>query len=503
MNLIGQNEEQTSKKGKKIVLSILIICVVLLVIVIALIVFFSYENSKELKFYVDGQRKEIPSGLFIFDETNGKIYMPIEEVAKLNGYEFFKGEYKMFTEDQTNCYIDNKNEIASFSSGSDKLYKYDATNDNSYAEEFSISEPVKIINNKLYCSSDGLEIGCNMQFKYDSEKNSISIYTLPYLVTYYQEKAVSYGYVGIADTYSSKKVILYDMLVIYVQDGKDQLRYGVISTDNQTIIGTKYDAIDFIEVSKEFKVTASGNIGVLSSTGEKKIEPAYDQVELLDNNLRLYYVENDSLKGVLDKNGKRVVYIEYEKIGIDTTLFPSNKIQNGRLLFDNCIPVMKNAKWGLFDKNGNVLTNTIFESLGCISSTTKDKSQNNLLIIPSIEGIVVCRDKKYGIINSVGKMVAPCVFEKIYSVTDLGEDTYYMVYNGQTINLKDYIAANNINTNVDDNSNQNQNIENSGQTVNQEQSNNQNSQQQQLPDGLDLSPQNGEIVVQNSGNLFP
>lgn len=65
-----------------------------------------------------------------------------------------------------------------------------------------------------------------------------------------------------------------------------------------------------------------------------------------------------------------------------------------------------------------------------------------MLVIPDIEGIVVCRDKKYGIINSSGKAVAPCAFNRIYSVTNSGKEVYYLDYNGQQISITDYMKMN-------------------------------------------------------------
>ena len=137
-----------------------------------------------------------------------------------------------------------------------------------------------------------------------------------------------------------------------------------------------------------------------------------------------------------------MVYLEYEKIGLDLSKFPRSNITNNMLLFDNCIPVMKNGKWGLFDKNGNQILDTVYDSIGYIAGTKKDTAENNLAVIPDIEGIVVCKDEKYGIVNSRGKFIAPCSFDKIYSITNLGKDTYYLTYGTQTITLEDYQKLN-------------------------------------------------------------
>ena len=445
MNLIGQEYEEKDEKVKKIVKISIIVAVIALFIVLGVYMYIYYMDSQTLKLSVDGQITPMSDDLFIIDES-GSIYVSIQDFAKIAGYEYYQGEYNKFTEDSSKCYIANKNEIAGFELGSNKLYKLDPNDTSANYEWYDLKEPVRLLNNKLYVLSDGIKTACNVRFDYNTERNRIQVTTLSRLVSYYQEKAVNeYGYAGIDTTYANEKAILYNMLVIRKAETdstgkviKDKYKYGVVTLDNKNIIGTKYYNIDFIEVMQEFFVTSSEKVGILSSEGAQKIDLNYDEIKLLDNELRLYYVSNNDMKGVLDRNGKRIVYIEYNQIGVDTTLFPSNDITNNMLLFDNCIPVMKNEKWGLFDKNGNQLLDTVYDSLGYVAGTKKDTAENNLLIIPEIEGIVVGLGGKYGIINSTGQFIAPCSFDKIYSITNLGKDTYYLTYGTQTITLEEY-----------------------------------------------------------------
>lgn len=450
MKLMGQQYEEKDAKLKKVIKISIILAVIALFIVLGVYMYVYYLDSQSLKLSIDSQRTAITEQTFVIDET-GAVYVAIDEFAKMTGYEFYQGEYGKYTEDKSKCYIANKNEVAGFELGSNQIYKLDPNEINANYEWYSMKEPVKLLNNKLYCLSDGIKVACNIKFAYDKEKNRIQVTTLKALVNYYQALAVNnYKYAGIDTTFANQKAILYDMLVIKKTEAddngkikEDSYKYGVVTLDNQNIIGTKYDNIEFIEVTQEYFVTSNKKVGILSNEGAQKVAPTYDEIEVLDNELRLYYVENNDMKGVLDKNGKRVVYIEYNKIGVDASLYPSNDITNNRLLFDNCIPVMKNEKWGLFDKNGNQLLETTYDSLGYIAGTQKDSVGNNLLIIPEIEGIVICKDEKYGIISSTGKFLAPCSFDKIYSITNLGEDTYYLTYGTQTITLEDYQKLNN------------------------------------------------------------
>ena len=455
MNYGSQQYESKDENLKKVIKISILVAVVALFIVLGIYMYVYYVESQNLRLSVDNQRVAITEQTFVIDQT-GAVYVAIDEFAKIAGYEFYQGEYGKYTEDKTKCYIVNKNEVAGFELGNNQIYKLDPNETNANYEWYSMKEPVKLLNNKLYCLADGIKVACNVKFAYSQEKNRIQVTTLNALVNYYQALVVNnYKYAGLDTTFENQKAILYDMLVIKKADKdtngqikEESAKYGVVTLDNQNIIGTKYDKVEFIEVTQEFFVTSNKKVGILSNEGAQKLAPTYDNIEVLDNGLRLYYVENHEMKGVLDRNGKRVVYIEYNKIGVEASLFPSNDITNSRLLFDNCIPVMRNEKWGLFDKNGNQLLEPVYDNLGYIAGTQKDSVGNNLLIIPEIEGIVICKDGKYGIINSTGKFFAPCSFDKIYSITNLGEDTYYLTYGTQTITLEDYQKLNNQPTNT-------------------------------------------------------
>lgn len=440
MELMGQENNEKDVKLKKIIKISLIISVVLLIIVAGLMIFLQYQDSKQLKLYVDRTKTKLADDLLIFDENSDKIYVSIKDMAKLAGYEYYNGDYNQLTEEQNKCYVNNKKEVAGFELGSNQMYKADPTSNSKDYDWYTIDDPVRTVNGKLYVTSKAIQKACNISFTYNKEKNRIEVLTLPYLVSSYEAIAINnYGYAGLDDNYQNQKAILYNMLVVKKQEAKDKFIYGVISLDNKAIIGTKYTKIEYIEIANDFYVTIDKKVGIMSNEGAQKIEPSYDTIKVLDNDTRLYYVKNGNLCGVLDRNGKRVLYLEYSQIGVDSSLYPSNKIKNSMFLFDNCIPVMKNGKWGIFDKNGNQLLDVVYDSLGYINGTKKDASANNLLIIPEIEGIVVCLEGKYGIVNSTGKMIVTCAFDRIYSVTNLGEDKFYLETNGQTMEVKEYI----------------------------------------------------------------
>lgn len=442
---LGTNPEPEQSNLKKYILIALIVSVVLFLVVLICVVIFSGMKPKTLTLVVDGNAIDmgkISSDTFLFDENNN-IYVSLSDIANEIGYRYYRGIYgsnQQYTEDNNKCYLQCNDEVVTYELRKDKIYKTLLDGEVQYSE-FTISEPVIRENGKLYVIASGLEKGCNIVLSYDANAKQIQITTLPQLYKVYNDKATAGEYINvdeISDNFNNKKAILYGMLVV-----KSGTKYGVTALNGKDIyIGTKYDNMEFIEDSEEFLVQVNQKYGIISKEGTIKIGIDYNKIELLDSTNSLYYVENSqNKKGVLNKNGKILgdLYVEYDEIGVNSEYFPSDDIKNPRLLYDNCIPVKKDGKWAIFNTKGNIISNFNWDSLGYVYSTTNSDKSQNMVLIEKISGIVVCKNGRYGIINSVGRLVVPCVFEKIYSEIAGGEQIYYIQFNGETYELEDYL----------------------------------------------------------------
>lgn len=450
MEIIGTNVTEKERKSKKMMKIIIIIIVLLLIISVALFGAIYYLKSKEFKFYLDGKvisTTNIASDLFVYE--NDKVYVSLKDIAEMIDYKYYNGGYKQYTEDATKCYLECANEVVTFEKDSDKIYKT-PTDDVDYTY-FTLDEPVKRINGKLYITSKGLQTACNLQMGYNGETNKMVIYTLPYLTNYY---ITMYSNAALDNNFNNQKALLYGLLVVQnventnTSSNSKDIRYGINTIDNEEIVGMKYTNIEFIEGTQEFIVkTTENKVGIITSDGNTKVNPQYDDLKQIDKDRNLYLATNNGKSGVIEKNGKILIYLEYEKIGIDTTQFPTNDIKNKYILFDNAIPVKQNGKWGLYDIRGNLILPIEYISLGCVSRTSSDRTLNNILIIPEIEGIVVCKqfeidNKKtqyYGIFSSTGKELVPIVLETVYSVTVSGQEEYTMINNGNSIDIIEFI----------------------------------------------------------------
>ena len=217
---------------------------------------------------------------------------------------------------------------------------------------------------------------------------------------------------------------------------------GVINTEMKEVGVPKYTKIEFVESTKEFFVTAQNKVGILLSNGTTKISPQYDEIKVLDRNSGLYVIKTSNKYGVIDNSGSNIIYPEYEQIGINTTQFPNDNLENQYLLYDNAIPVKYLNKWGLFDKSGQKILDTVYDSLGCTNTTIEGKVTTNVLLIPNYEAIVVGRDKLYGVVNSLGQELIPCALSSIYTTLKSGVEDYYMIYGEQTLDVIDYLDQN-------------------------------------------------------------
>lgn len=445
MEIIGTNLSEKEQKNKKIMKIITILIIMLMVVSIILAVTIYFLKLKQFKFVVDGQSTAQTEGTFIIEED--QVYVSIKDIASVIGYKYYNGGYKQYSEDANKCYVENDNEVCTFEKDSNKIYKT-APGELDY-EYFTLDEPVKRINGKLYTTLSGIEKACNLDATYNKEQNKIIIYTLPYLAQYYTE---NYNMSAVSTNFKNQKALLYGLLVVQDVENTNtnarNINYGIYSIKGEEIVGTKYSDIEFIESTEEFIVTTTEKkVGIITSNGETKVKPQYDSLKQIDKDLNLYLATNNGKQGVIEKNGKILIYLEYDQIGIDLSQFPSNDIKNSYLLYDNAIPVKQNGKWGLYDIKGNLILPIEYDGFGCIAGTSSDKTLNNILVIPDIEGIVVSKiyeleDRKkftaYGIVNSLGKEMVPTSLETVYSITNNGREEYTMIYNGEAIDILEY-----------------------------------------------------------------
>lgn len=452
MNLLEEEVKKSSSNNNNGILKVAIIGIaVLTVLAIGIFTYIQSLKAKQFKFYIDGNPTKVTKDLFIFED--GDILISVNDFAGLVGYEFKKGKYKAYDEDKNKCHVFSKNreEVSGIEADSNSVYKI-VLSDNT-TEYFDLNSSIKLMNGKLYTNAEGINIIFNTIFAYDSEKNSVTATTLDKLVSTYATNKNNKFLESEEMSYSNKKALKYGYML--EKNNAEELGVRDLRT-NDMIIESQYTALKFMESTKDFIITTpEKKQGIKSVSGGTSINPQYDEIKQLDVEYDLYIVKNNDKYGVVNrKSGKYIVYAEYDSIGVNTENFDREEISNQYMLYDNCIPVQKIIEkvgedekvtkveqWTLFDKEGNKISQNNYDGLGFIKGTSKTSKGNNLLLIPEIEGIIVYKDSKYGIINSVGRQLIPASLKEVYSVTSEGKNSYYMVYgNKNTVeNVLDFL----------------------------------------------------------------
>lgn len=434
MNLINDDFQQKeidekSKKAKKLIISAIVMIIIAIVLIMAYI---SYLNKSILKIYVDGKMQESMQPLFVFE--NDEIYVPIKDIAPFLKYEVFKGDYIEKSEDKSRCYAQSQTEIANFAVGSNLIYKLDLTDTtNTNYEKVKIGKEVKSINGELHITTEGLQKAFNVTFKYDKENNSISIFTLPYLIKFYTNKVMDYGYTGISSSFGDQKAVMKNMLVVSKENGN----VGVIDVNGNTVIEPKYDKITYLSETEEFLVQSKDKVGIIKDKDTTKLPISFNSIKLMDSDKGLYLVGKDNNFGVYDSNGKTRIYIENEEIGIDISKFSENGIKNKYILPNGLIPVKKDQKWGLYDTEGRLVTDFVYDSFGYIASG--NKKTYNLLMIAEYDVMVACKDKKYTLLDKNGNELINPIADDIYMTKNKDEIEYCINVNDEIIDAIEII----------------------------------------------------------------
>lgn len=373
-------------------------------------------------------------------QKTGRIYISIKDIAPFVGYEAHTGEYKVDIQDKNKMYVEalEGTETTSFYLNSSTISKVAPNTTNDY-ENIKIKEPVVMSNDKMYIISDGFVTAFNTLFSYDKAENRVTMQTLPYLIKGYSGVIEDYGYTSLSEDFNNQKALIYGMIVA---SKNNKSNFGVVSVEGEEILSPRYNNIQFIEASGEFIITnSSEKVGIAYNTGKTKITVAYDDIKVMDSALGLYLVKSNEKYGVVNSTENTIIHTEYDQIGINVADFPSDNIKNQYILYDKMIPAQINGKWRLFDIEGKRITGDEYDSVGYKVVGDKNTIAKSAVTIGETETIIVGKDKLYGGVDVKGNELIPIRYEAIYSITNAGKTTYYILYNYTEYNAVEVIDA--------------------------------------------------------------
>lgn len=434
--------EETPKKDSDVARKIIIAMMILLIMVIIAVGYLLLTvKSSTFRITIDGSNASTTKEKLLKTVDN-TTYFNIQELASLLKNDYHIGEYKVYSSDTDKCYIQSKEETASFYLNSTKICKLKVNKLTDDYDVFNSEKPVIEKDNIFYAPIDATKIGFNI--KITESESGISITTLDKLAKNIEAsinpetttETTNEKY-NIDKTFDNQKAMLYDYIVLSKSSSN---LYGVITTSGKEILPDKYTSITFLETTKEFLVkNNSGKMGIIDSNGQNKVEQAYDSIKVINNSPKLYLVQTNQKYGVLDENGKTVVYPEYDSIGADVTKY--KKLQNQYVLLNKIIPVCKDKKYGLFDVTGKKVLDVSYEGIGCELASAEidgvNKEINPAISVEECKAIVIKNnnDSGYSLFFADEEKLIPLRVSAIYYLTSEGKDTYYMAYKGKQLDL--------------------------------------------------------------------
>ena len=455
MNLYDEEQRKKDKivsnKVNDIIVKLIIASIILIAILMISIYFLS-KNPNKLTIKLDGVENANFNSIVNIeknDDGTTEIYAPINEFAKLVGYNYASGEYIKASEDEDICSVVSKEEITIFYLNSNIIYKKDRTVENSDYEAYEIPQKVFEKDGELYVNQSGLQKGLNLSISYNEKNKELNIYTLDSMVEIAKKRATEVLKKESIDdtTFANKKAILDGMVVVIEKNelsiDPTEMQYSVINiNDGSDILSLKYEAITYIPQKSAFLIKKNNKVGIIGIDREIIIPANFDDLALIDKENELYLVKNNGLYGVINHNGGIILDIKYDQVGINIDDFEENGITSGYILLDEVIPVRQGEKWGLFSKNGRQITGINYDNIGSISVTRKSGTYN-VIVIPTSKLIVVIKDEKYTFVNLNGNEIIKNVIDDVYMEISGGKAQYEIelighIYDAEQA-LKEYL----------------------------------------------------------------
>ena len=279
-------------------------------------------------------------------------------------------------------------------------------------------------------------LGFDVSISYDTKKNTIAIYSPDYMETLAKSNrsdtvpSTEYEYIN-------KRLLKYGMSIVKNSDGN----LGVGSYTNQDkltsfVASCKHSSIKFNEATKTLEVTTSGDnkkcvlrLNTDNQTVEKNMDSQYDDIKEIDNDFKYFLIKDKEKYGIINSDGKIILYPLFEQIGIDEDLYTD--IESKYIIDNKYIPVKQNGKWGLYSIDGKKLIDPQFQDIGC----TVAQSGDSVAVIPNIkdniDGIVFLYNKEkslYGIYNAENGSKIAISLGEVFKKSENNEENYYMNY---------------------------------------------------------------------------
>ena len=477
-----------------------IILLSLLIVILIGVAMWAYnaiilENSKSFTLYIDNVKQANSSGneniLKYIKTDSGVTYIAIKPVVELVTKQGIKYKYNdgdLFqsssSDDRANIQIpslDGKKyeEYICIYENSKEIRKYDNNTEKATANVDYVTlskEIIKDDNNLFYVAFEDAPKVLDLTVAFDKTKNKLSINTLNYYMQYAKQNIPQFDVNSVENKFRNLKALLYGIAI--TKDSNNN-NYGLNNlSDNKEIVSQKFSEITFWEGNNEFLTKTAAGYGIISDNGLETVKNQYDEIKSIYKKIRLYGTRKDRKWGVLNSEGRRLIDIEYDSLGLDSREANANDFDNKYVLNDKILVAKRDNKYRFFDTiSGEEFTNSSsnYERIGCEASSIRsinklfDYSVENTYTIPEITGdrnfnglvvqksktekdengrdvtkkIYVIVDMDTGYETAIGNGVD--FIEGIVNRTDKNKTTYYVIFKDDT----NQMAQTDINTMLD------------------------------------------------------
>ena len=222
--------------------------------------------------------------------------------------------------------------------------------------------------------------------------------------------------------------VLSDALGLYLIE--DDLQYGVMNREGDTIVYPEYDSIGLSdEAVYVFDYTAENNRYVLFGN--------------------TIIVESDDKYGFYNLEGDNVLSVNFQGIGYIS--------ESDEIAYENSLDESSSNSNSNSDSEDSETSTTVVEgnSVLTIDIEVDDDGTKGEVKAIIVEQTGLNGEPAYGVYDAIQeRLIIPCGCSRIYSITRSGVTTYYLEYNGQQLDFEKYIVENGLYTVVDENATQ-------------------------------------------------
>lgn len=156
-----------------------------------------------------------------------------------------------------------------------------------------------------------------------------------------------------------------------------------------------------------FTVYSNGNWGVINSSGDTVIQPAYAEMIVIPNKAKPVFICITDANYVDGTYKTKAVNEKNEQLfgNYDNVLAVENYDENNKLWFeDNVLKVQKDGKFGLINLEGDEILPIEYDSI-----TTIKGIKNSL---------IVKKDNKTGLVNNDGTVIVPAEYSNVIAISN-------------------------------------------------------------------------------------